>query len=80
MSRNSKVLNGIGLAAVLLVLVFAVVVPLLDPSISSGCTAADGALIQDIIDYPDQYYVNVHTAEHPAGAIRGQLSNPGQSK
>ena len=48
--------------------------------IAGGCASADGALIQDIIDYPDQYYVNVHTPEHPPGAIRGQLSNPGQSK
>ena len=46
---------------------------------SSGCTSADPALIQDIIDNPDQYYVNVHNAEFPGGAIRGQLSNRGQS-
>jgi hypothetical protein len=55
-----------------------VVVPL--SPISGGCTSADGALIQDIIDYPDQYYVNVHTPDFGPGAIRGQLSNPGQSK
>jgi CHRD domain len=56
-----------------------VVVPLFIPSISSGCVSADAALIQDIIDYPDQYYINVHNADYPGGAIRGQLSNPGQS-
>lgn len=55
-----------------------VVVPL-NP-IESGCTTADPGLIQDIIDFPEQYYVNVHTADFPPGAIRGQLSNRGQSE
>ncbi|MFN2223340.1 MAG: CHRD domain-containing protein [Chloroflexota bacterium] len=55
-----------------------VVVPL-DPN-QDGCTWADGALIQEIIDYPDRFYVNVHNADYPAGALRGQLSNPGQSE
>jgi hypothetical protein len=45
---------------------------------SSGCTSAAPALIQDIIDNPEQYYVNVHNAEFPNGAVRGQLSNRGQ--
>ena len=57
-----------------------VVVPLIPPTSgsSSGCTTADPALIQDIIDNPEQYYVNVHNAEFPGGAVRGQLSNRGQ--
>jgi hypothetical protein len=47
---------------------------------SSGCTEnVDPVLIQAIIDHPDQYYVNVHNAEFPGGAVRGQLSNRGQS-
>lgn len=46
---------------------------------SSGCTTADPALIKDIIRHPEQYYVNVHNAEFPGGAVRGQLSNRGQS-
>jgi hypothetical protein len=45
---------------------------------SSGCTTASPTLIQDIIDNPQQYYVNVHNAEFPGGAVRGQLSNRGQ--
>ena len=52
-----------------------VVVPLPTPvgSASSGCTTADPALVQAIIDHPAAYYVNVHTSEYPGGAIRGQL-------
>jgi hypothetical protein len=41
---------------------------------SRGCKAADPALIQDIINNPSQYYVNVHNAKYPAGIIRGQLT------
>lgn len=47
--------------------------------IAGGCTESDPELIQAIIDFPDQYYVNVHNADFPGGAIRGQLSNPGLS-
>ena len=52
-----------------------VVIPLIPPTsgTSSGCASADRALILNIIQNPDAYYVNVHTAEHPAGAIRAQL-------
>ena len=53
-----------------------VVVPLSPPSsgTSSGCVAADPDLIKAIIQSPQEYYVNVHNAEYPAGALRGQLS------
>ena len=33
----------------------------------------DRNLIDDIIENPEDYYVNVHNAEFPSGAIRGQL-------
>jgi hypothetical protein len=38
-----------------------------------GCKQADAALIQSIMQNPDDYYVNVHNAEFPQGALRGQL-------
>ena len=41
---------------------------------SSGCVAASGPTLTAITTNPSLYYVNVHTAELPAGAIRGQLS------
>jgi hypothetical protein len=34
----------------------------------------DSALLQQIVDNPSGFYVNVHTAEFPDGAARGQLS------
>lgn len=45
---------------------------------ASGCVSeVDPNLIADIIANPAGYYVNVHTSDFPAGAIRGQLEPGG---
>jgi hypothetical protein len=40
---------------------------------SDGCAPTAAALIDEIIAGPAGFYVNVHTTEHPAGAMRAQL-------
>lgn len=37
------------------------------------CTDVDAELLKKIARSPERYYVNVHTAAFPEGAIRGQL-------
>jgi hypothetical protein len=40
---------------------------------SKGCVAISEARANEIIADPADYYVNVHNAQFPGGALRGQL-------
>ncbi|MFL5079851.1 MAG: CHRD domain-containing protein, partial [Microvirga sp.] len=53
-----------------------VVIPLITPASgsSTGCSPASRAVVAALLKAPAAYYVNVHTAEFPGGAIRGQLA------
>ena len=52
-----------------------VVVDLQAPSsgMSQACTTISRELARELIQNPQDYYINVHNMEYPAGAVRGQL-------
>ena len=58
-----------------------IVIPLSPPvatgngnGFASACRGGvDSELLRDILENPQDYYVNVHTSDYPAGAIRGQM-------
>ena len=56
----------------------AVVVPLGTPGATGavrGCARASRTVVRQILAARGRFYVNVHTAEFPGGAVRGQLAN-----
>jgi CHRD domain len=48
--------------------------PALGANSATGCMVMDGTLAQEILTTPSNFYINVHTTDFPAGAIRSQLS------
>ncbi|HEU0304062.1 MAG TPA: CHRD domain-containing protein [Gaiellaceae bacterium] len=61
-----------GAAGVAGPIVVTLITPDADGSVA-GCVAAPRALVKEILMNPAGFYVNVHTTDYPAGAIRGQL-------
>ena len=50
-----------------------VVVPFGAAYKAKGCQKATKAVIEAIESHPNAYYVNIHNAKFPGGALRGQL-------
>lgn len=44
-----------------------------NPGASAGCVAVAAATAAAIIANPTRFYINVHNAQFPGGAVRGQL-------
>lgn len=40
---------------------------------SDRCVEVDGAVTAAVLEAPERHYVNIHTADFPDGAVRGQL-------
>jgi len=54
-----------------------IVVPLTPPVTgrSTGCVSVnDDVLLNDLVQSPESFYVNVHNAQYTFGAVRGQLA------
>ncbi|MGK5740105.1 CHRD domain-containing protein [Micromonospora sp. URMC 103] len=54
---------------------FGTAVPATIVAISGTATGLDSALVKDIAKHSSDYYANLHTADLPGGAVRGQLFN-----
>jgi hypothetical protein len=48
-----------------------------DPGSSAGCTRLSRSLVRQMRRNPEAFYVNVHNANFPDGAIRGQMFSRG---
>jgi hypothetical protein len=67
--------NTFGLNGPVVVPLFATPIPSTVVAISGTVTGLDAALVKDIKAHPSDYYTNLHTAQFPGGAVRGQLFN-----
>ena len=47
--------------------------------VAFGSVSANAGTIASILDDPSAFYFNVHNADHPAGAVRGQVLGGGAS-
>jgi hypothetical protein len=56
-----------------------VVVPFGGAFKSKGCTTTTAAIAAALKKSPGAYYVNVHNAKYPGGALRGQLGDDDMS-
>jgi hypothetical protein len=54
---------------------FASPIPATIVAVSGTVTGLDAGLVKDISEHPSAYYANLHTAQFPGGAVRGQLFN-----
>ena len=43
-----------------------------------GCVGADPTVLRNLAAHPEAFYLNLHTAEYPDGAMRGQLYSTDQ--
>ena len=41
--------------------------------IAKDCISASSAAIDAVLAEPERFYVNIHNAEHPSGAVEGNL-------
>ena len=52
---------------------FASAIPSTVIAVSGTVNGVDPALVKDIAEHPAQFYTNLHSANFPGGAVRGQL-------
>ena len=45
------------------------------PGVAANCVRTSNAVARDLARNPGKYYVNLHNAAYPAGAIRGQTGH-----
>jgi hypothetical protein len=54
---------------------FSSAIPATVVAVSGTVTGLDPALVKDLNAHPANFYANLHTAQFPGGAVRGQLYN-----